>query len=193
MKKLVVLPAVFLILACQDYNPLRPDLGVPPELAVAPLQGGSGHVVKMVPFKAEGTWALVDVDFSGCGGRPDWVTTFVELVGTGTHLGRFSTVSHNCWSTPDGGITWVFQAHAGAMTASNGDLLYYLASLEEFGSTHPFYADDTWDLGPVHFVGGTGRFSGAEGVYSGWGRNNEERTGGTFTLEGIIFSVGSSK
>jgi hypothetical protein len=193
MKKLIVVPALLLLMACQDHNPLQPAPELTPELALAQARGEPGDVVKMVPFRATGTWRLVGADFSGCGGRSDWVTTFVELVGTGTHLGGFSSVSENCWSTPDGGITWVYETQSGAIRASNGSLLYYFASLEEFGSTHPFYADNTWALGPVHFVGGTGRFAGADGVYSGWGTNNEEKTGGTFTLEGMISSVGSSR
>lgn len=190
MKKLVVLPAVFLILACQDYNPLRPDLGVPPELAVAPLQGGSGHVVKMVPFKAEGTfWRASEGDASPCAALPGATAVFLAWEGTGTQLGYHTGTGTNCVRIEADGSR-VLLSQTAIFVAANGDLLFTHGSANQDGTGMIVYPDMTWEIGPVPFVGGTGRFENAMGWYHSSGENP---MGGAFAMEGMISSVGSSK
>jgi len=72
-------------------------------------------------------------------------------------------------------------------------VLYIHGSAEDFGTTHPFYPDGSWEFGPLHFVGGTGRFEGAVGEFDLWGTIDETGMAGTFIAEGWISSVGSSK
>jgi hypothetical protein len=164
-----------------------PDLEVATELAVAQAPQGHGNVVKMVPLKVEGTWWWsTEGDHGVCG---EGVVTYpLAFEGTGTHLGRVTgTVTHCCM--PDG----TFQSHTMMMVGANGDILYTHGTPAADGTEWILAPDfDSWEILTVPLVGGTGRFQNVTGWYDLSG-NGFASMVGSFTLEGMISSVGSSK
>jgi hypothetical protein len=192
MKKLLVVPAVLLLLACQDHNPVQPAPDLTAELALAQAPGGLGNVVKMVPYRSSGTLRVVDRFYdpvNGCQGRLDCYSVIIEMEGNATHTGRYRGTETLCYSLVEGEL----QSNRGILTTANGDLLHFRGSKEDYGSVMTFHADNTWELAPIYFHGGTGRFVNAEGELFLWGTLSPDRTVGTVNSEGWISSVGSSK
>jgi hypothetical protein len=188
MKKLIVLPAVLLLLACQDHNPVQPEPEVAPELALVQARGGPGNVAKMVPWQGSGTWRVVG-DALGCEGRLDWYSLFLEVEGTAAHTGRLRGAETICFS-----LDGVWQSNSLIFTAANGDLLYLRGSKEDYGSIHTFH-EAGFSLTGVRFLGGTGRFANAEGWYDLWVTTTSyfPLPAGTWELEGELSTVGSTR
>lgn len=188
MKTLLVVSLALLVFACQDVTPVQPDLEEGPELLVAQAPGGGNNVVKMVPFKSDGTWWAAGMEFSGCRGDPTLLSVFIEGEGTAMHLGRYQASWTVCWT-----YGFEFVSTGGSFTAASGDRLEFYGSTAENGTTHPFYPDNTWDVGPIMLVGGTGRFHDAEGWLDCVGDNNDAITEGVMICQGKVSSVGSSR
>jgi hypothetical protein len=196
MKKLIVVPAMLLLLACQDHNPVQPAPELTPELALAQARGGPGNVVKMLPFKGKGTMSFVAEGVEEfCSAVQGWAdTSFIEGEGTMTHLGHTTFAFTNCMGAGDPfsrpllaiRVTW---------RAANGDLLYGEGLAADMEMPYRFridYSDFSWDGRPVRIVGGTGRFENATGWWGCSGDNIlAQRI--NWTCEGEISSVGSSK
>ncbi len=124
------------------------------------------------------------------GGDAGLLSVTVEIEAKATHTGRSEIAMTNC-RTPN--IEEFVVTETGTITAANGDLLYIHGSAVDYRTTHPFYPDGTWEFGPIHFVGGTGRFEGAVGEFGSWGTIDESGMSGTSISQGWISSVGSSK
>lgn len=188
MRPLVFLSLLTLAFACTDNTPIEPELSLSPEMSVAQARGGMGDVVEMVPFKVKGTWWYAsDGDASICDEVPGTAAIqFIEWEGTATHMGKVTGTNINCLG-PGDPMTRPFLAQGGTITAANGDVL--MAFGDEV--TLSIFPDYSFEIGPVSFVGGTGRFKNATGWYQLYG---EDAIGaGPFTLTGEISSVGSSK
>jgi len=190
MKKLVPVIAIFLILACQDSNPIEPEPEIAADLTVVQANGRMSKVVKLIPFKAHGTWWYPEEgDASSCAQFPDGEPMFIEWEANATHLGLHSGSATNCFGPgPIPGRPLL--SHSSMMVAANGDVLLGFGSAAEDGTGLIIYPDLSFELGPVPFIGGTGRFEGA----SGWYRVvAEHMLGGAFIMEGEISTVGSNK
>jgi hypothetical protein len=196
MKKLIVVPAVLLLMACQDHNPVQPEPEVAPELAMALARGGPGNVVKMVPLKSKGTmWFVADGDDGPCHDVPGWeATSFIESEGTMTHMGRIASTFTNCMG--EGlFLQRPLLAQFATSRAANGDLLYSQGLAADTDMPFSFivnYSDWSWETRNVRIVGGTGRFENATGWW-GCSGDNILAPRSNWTCEGEISSVGSSK
>jgi hypothetical protein len=105
-----------------------------------------------VPFKAAdaGTWGVGAHD---CGSQ---LPVFVDTVGTGTHLGRYSYASEECADL--GAATF---AGAFTITAANGDTL-----VGTYAGTFTVDAAGTIHYEQTNTVtGGSGRFAGTSGSF----------------------------
>lgn len=102
------------------------------------------------PFEAalagSATWGFPGVSTSDC----TIVTTFAEMTGQATHLGRVSAFSSHCPAEPgyvnDGRWTFI---------AANGDRLYGIYDYDPASESNEI---------PMTLNGGTGRFTDASGV-----------------------------
>lgn len=194
MKTLILLPAVFLFLACDSPDLVQPDpaqssLADPPELTSAPAPSAQGMFVKMVPFKMKGTWAPAPSgDPTPCDPYPDAVDTYVESENNATHLGHITTTATNCFLIQSDG-SYLLLVHAQTFRAANGDLLYGFGTADG-GTEIIIHPDMSFDIVHALFAGGTGRFSNATGSYD---LHGESTQGGAATIDGWISSVGSSK
>jgi len=188
MRKLFLLPFLALAFACNDHTPVEPELAISPELGLAQAAARNGSVMKEVPFKGSGFLRVVGQAI-GCGGDPSLplLTTFVEAEVRATHLGHSHFTMTACWT-----FAMEFVSGTGTFTAANGDELFIHGSFDDYGTSHPFNPDGTWEFGPLHVVDGSGRFEGAEGVFHAWGAMNEAMEG-PMAFEGGISSVGSTK
>jgi hypothetical protein len=186
MRKLALLPLIALSLACQDTTPVEPDLAYVSGPAQIQTVDRGQRIMVPVPFKATGDWWIVGYDFTQCEGESGLVSVFMEAEIRGTHVGRSQMAFSACWDVDD------FVSTQGTITAANGDVLNFRGSAAEDGTTHPFFPDGTWTLGPVSIIGGTGRFQNAQGEYNGHGTFDGE-TGGTMVSEGWVSSIGSGK
>lgn len=188
MKRLIVVPVLLLVLACQDHTPLQPEPELAPSPALAQAPNGAGDVVKMVPYKGKGTWWVAGVDYEQCGGEVGLLSFLMGGDFTGPLIGHAQASWTNCYTS-----AMELVSQTGTITTANGDLLYFYSVAAEHGTRAIFYPDNTWELGPTLFNGGTGRFEHAQGWIVCSGTNNDELTEGTMTSEGWISSVGSSK
>jgi hypothetical protein len=199
MKKLIVVPAVLLLLACQDHNPVQPAPELTPELALAQARGGPGNVVKMVPIKGKGAmWYVAEAegDDSFCEELDGWApgqTAFLESQGTSTQMGRVTATITSCYGEgpPYARPILLFRQN---MRAANGDLVFAEGRPDHPEMPYQFtvYADMSWEVRNVRIVGGTGRFENAIGRWDCFGDNIlAQRI--NWTCEGEISSVGSSK
>ena len=188
MRRIFFLPLLTVVFACADNAPIGPEMSLSPEMSVAQAKGGMGDVVKMVPFKVKGTWWYAsDGDASVCDEVSGTAAIqFIEWEGTATHMGKVTGTNINCLG-PGDPMSRPFLAQGGTITAANGDML--IAFDDEVTLT--IFPDYSFEIGPVDFVGGTGRFENATGWYQ---LHGEDAIGaGPFTLTGEISSVGSSK
>ncbi len=199
MKKLIVLPAVLLLLACQDHNPVQPEPEIAPELVMAQARAGPANVAKMVPFKGKGTWQM---NPALTGPTPEGRFVYVvALEGTATHLGRLQwdwTGLYDFLGVGDDGIPiTVYLSHDGRFTAANGDELHDEGCVVEHGTVHEYYVPlgTGFSLTRVKLVGGTGRFENAEGWYDLWVTTTSyfPLPEGTWEFEGWISTVGSTR
>jgi hypothetical protein len=185
----ILLFILFLPLACADGGPLQPTdrLAVNPEQP-PPKTSADTDLLKKVPLKGKGVLNIVG-QAPGCGGDAELISATVEIRMRLTHLGRSTITTTNCFTSP----AFVYVFGEGTITAANGDQVFYRGSAVYYGTTHPFYPDGRWEFGPLHIVGGSGRFEGAVGVFHGWGMMDESGMAGTAFTEGWISSVGSIK
>ena len=190
MKRIVAVPALLLVLACQDHTPLQPEPELAPSPALAQAPNGLGDGAKMVPLKMAGTWwPTAEGDPSPCEEFADAVPLFLEWEGTSTHMGRMGGSATNCMG-PGAYGSRPFLSHSTTMMAANGDLLYSHGSAAGDGTQMVIHPDLSFAIVSAPLVGGTGRFRDATGSYNLYGDNI---AGGAFTLEGWISSVGSSR
>jgi hypothetical protein len=190
VKKLLLFSVAFLILACQDSGPVQPDSGTTAELAVVQANGPPTSLMKLVPFKGHGVWwPAEEGDASPCAQFPGASPMFIEWEGNATQLGLNTGTATNCMG-PGQVPNRPFLSQSFKMVAANGDILLGFGSAAEDGAGLILYPDLSFEVGPVPFVGGTGRFDGA----TGWYRvKAENMLGGPFTMEGEISTVGSNK
>jgi hypothetical protein len=193
MRKLVLLPLLLFAVACSDNMPVEPEMDLSPELSVALEKGGVGDVVKMVPFKAKGTW------WNGSGPEdwceeyedqyPNVYAVFPESEGTGTHVGHFTGKTVNCI---EDNISYRLISHYNVIEAANGDLIYVYGSEDDGTEMVIDWADPnlSFEILGAQIVGGTGRFENATGELV---LSSPSIFGGPFTWIGEISSVGSSK
>jgi hypothetical protein len=161
----VLLVVSVIALGCSDYHqPLAPA----GDLAVLAYGAGKGPapqpVLVTVPFKADfSVWNRTDYTDRRCGDHPNYFLT-MEGHGNSTHLGRMTVRCTFCWSSRtaaywDTDVTFV---------AANGDELWAKTPVGQiyrnFGDNKDYYR--SWFNDPSYFVGGTGRFEGATGMYS---------------------------
>jgi hypothetical protein len=188
MRQLWILPLFALVIGCADSTFVEPDIGTTPNLAAAEGAKGQGNVVKMVPLKMKGTWWYAfEGDESVCDDVPGTATIqFIGFEGNATHLGKVTGTNVNCFG-PGDPMSREFLAQGGEFKAANGDVLI------PFGTeaTLSLFGDYSFEIGPVDFVGGTGRFENATGWYRLYGA--DAIGAGPFTMIGEISSVGSSK
>lgn len=185
----ILLFVLFLPLACADGGPLQPTDDLAVNLAQLPANvSADADFVKKLPFKGKGSLQVVG-QASGCDGDAELISTTVEIRMRLTHLGLSTITTTNCFTLP----AFVYVSGSGTITAANGDQLFYEGSAADYGTTHPFYPDGSWEFGPLHIVGGSGRFEGATGRFDGWGMMDESGVAGTAFTVGWITSVGSIK
>jgi len=188
MRRFFFLPLLTALFACAETTPIVPEMSPSPETSVAQAKGRMSDPVKMVPFRLKGVWwYALEGDASICADVPGTAAIqFIEWEGNGTHLGRVTGTNTNCLG-PGDPMTRPFLAQGGAITAANGDVLVVFGD----EATLSILSDLSFEIGPVNFVGGTGRFENATGWYQLFG---EDAVGaGAFTLTGEISSVGSGK
>jgi hypothetical protein len=199
MKKLIVAPALLLLLACQDHNPVQPEPEVAPELAFAQAPGGLGSIVKMVPFKGKGSmWFVAGGDESPCLDLPGWTSTsFLESEGTGTQMGRVTSTFTICYGP---GAPFVREPllFLQTMRAANGDLIYGEGRPDDAQAPYQLIvnADFSYEVLNVHVMGGTGRFENATGRWDCFGDDILPLYSFqpvAWTCVGEMSSVGSSK
>lgn len=195
MRKLLLLPFLIVSVACGDYTPVEPENEVSADLVVATAQGGDRHVVKMVPLKWKGTWWYAETgDPAPCERFSGAVPAFLEFDGTGTHTGRVTGGGTNCLDVSGYPAIAVFSQTLLAI-AANGDELYGDGTINDSPPMEVTIDPGvSFQVGPVLFTGGTGRFENASGWYMLSGDYSLfEGNGGQFTVKGMVSTVGSSK
>lgn len=188
---------LFALLGCSDGNPvgLTDSSAPPPEMAMAnmnheaPKQRGP----KMVPIK--GRWTAqaapdaVPVVCLGPNEQPTDVSLPSTIIAQGqvTHLGRTHTVISGDWCEVDFIERTVTASGTAVHTGANGDAI--VARYRNVTSLD----DGTFRSENIAFVDGTGRFEGVEGSASSQGVFDFSTATGSFSIEGMITSVGSSR
>jgi len=170
-----------------------PDEHIGPSLKGTTLEPTSFHqlstspnlkqssVVVRVPFKASGkgigTAAAAepacDEGFFPAGN---------EAHGTGTHLGRFTSIHRQCVNFE----TLEFRDGTVTFHAANGDQLY--VTFEGFLSPTSQAGVLSFD-NPAHAVGGTGRFEGAQGLLQAHGIVNVNDNTFEINAEGYLLLI----
>ena len=164
---LIIGAFVFAGAACAPDEPIGPSLKGT-TLEETSLRNSSpslhlehGRDAVRVPFKLTGEGIGTDADAAPpC---DDGFTPTGNLAhGTGTHLGRFTSIHRQCVNFE------TLELRDGTVTfhAANGDQLY--ATFEGFLSPTGEPGVLSFD-NPAHAVGGTGRFTGAEGLFRAHG------------------------
>ena len=189
-RSLFLLLALAGVSACTDTVLFEPDMAVYPETATVQAPVEQGLAVKMVPFAMKGNW------WSGDTGAPELCTgiegafpSYPTWDGQATHMGEVTGMATNCLSIQDDGSYYIHLQSA-AIVAANGDILYAHGTAVGDGTQFILHPDMSFEIFPVPFVGGTGRFENATGYYHLYG---DDLAGGSFTATGLISSVGSSR
>ena len=187
MKRALVVPLLLVAgFACTDDSVTSPEVPAAEALGQAPVASARAEV-KTVPFKLQGDWWYADGDPSICDGVEGTASVqFIAWEGTATHLGPVSGSGVNCYG-PGDPLSRTLLAQIAEFHAANGDALYAFG--EE--ATVLIFPDFSFEIGPVDFNGGTGRFENAVGWYRLYG--DDAIGAGPFTLEGEISSVGSAR
>jgi hypothetical protein len=203
---LLLLPFVALgITACDgSENPAGP--AAPDQASLAGTGAGgagpisaAGHGRELVPYRAEASFWPGTANMTPC--FPDGSTTPVAAlpafsVGEGehSHLGRATSVITDdyCTAILDGptlvgllaGGTFTHTAANGDAISGVWDALFTPPSFEFVanGKNHPIVVTD-----------GTGRFAGASGYAYGSGTIDPNTGQGSFSVQGVLTSVGSLK
>lgn len=187
MRKLILLLPLLLTFACDGGTLIEPEMALSPDVGLTEAAAKNAGVVKMVPFSMTGEWwygesgPATDCESPAYEVYPTWE-------GQATHMGRVTGVATNCMEVIGG--SYVLYVQSGAITAANGDILYAHGTAADDGTQIVADLDaGTFEVFPVPFVGGTGRFANATGYYHLTGTLG----GGPFSATGWISSVGSSK
>lgn len=149
-----------------------PEESISPSLKETSLRPSSpslhrltnGREAVLVPFKATGRGLGTNADAAPACDDGFFPTGNVAQ-GTGTHLGRFTSVHRQCVNFQ----TLEFRDGTVTFHAANGDQLY--ATFEGFLTPTAEAGVLSFD-NPAHAVGGTGRFEGAEGQFRASGLAN---------------------
>ena len=190
MRKLFFLPLLTLALACADNTLVEPETAFTPGLSAAEAPSSQGTLVKMVPFSMKGTWWRGSTGAPElCDGIEGSFPSYPTWEGIATHMGRGTGAATNCLSIQSDG-SYFLHLQSATFVAANGDLLFAFGSEADDGTQIIVHDDMSFEIFPVPFVGGTGRFANATGYYHLYG---ESLGGGAFTAEGLVSSVGSSK
>jgi len=183
-----VLLAASLLVGCYEA-PIGPEVST--EVQLAHLRGPAPELRNLVPFYLDASAALLLQEFAPGFGNPDFgksdfsgrcstpsdLLLSFGLAGQATHLGTFTGAVEHCTQVD-------FQT--GASSVTDGLMTLTSANGDELRATY-------WGApGPdgleeyVTFVGGTGRFSSAEG--SALARPVCDRSTGTctFVMDGMI-------
>lgn len=189
MRKLILLLPLLFTFACADRTPIEPEMALSPDLGLTEAAAKNARVVKMVPFRMSGEWWYGDTGpVTDCGELGSSVYPTWE--GQATHMGRVTGMATNCMDGVGTGGPYFLHLQSSAITAANGDILYAHGTAVDDGIQIVADLDaGTFEVFPVPFVGGTGRFSNATGYYHLTGTLG----GGPFWATGWISSVGSSK
>jgi hypothetical protein len=200
---LLLLPFVPLgVAGCdQSENPAGPNQTAlaGDEAGTAGTLSAAWHGPKMVPYKADASFGPGTTSLTPC--IPDGSTTPVTALpafsigeGEHSHLGRATSVivDDYCTAILDG-TTLVGLLAGGTFThtAANGDAVTGLWDALFTPPTFEFITNGK--AHPTVFTGGTGRFAGASGNAYGGGTIDAVTGLGTFSVQGIISSVGSLK
>lgn len=194
---LLLLPFVFLgVAACDDsVNPAGPDQTAIAghEAATAGPLSAARHGPKMVPYKADARFAPQSLVLTVCTLPPGYSGDPVALaqdnggVGQHSHMGRTTssiTIAY-CAVTATGVLGGGHFTHV----AANGDSFSGLWDALFTPPTFEFVKNGKTQ--PLVFESGTGRFEGISGYAQGSGTINPVTGFGTFSVRGVISSVGS--
>ena len=184
---LLLLPAFALGVACADNPVTEPEMAVTEDLGVDLPVYAKRMDVKMVPFKAKGTYWISGFGPPGCEDTPEAVLFYLGFDGNATHMGKIEGTAANCVIVEEDG-SYTLLSQTSTMVAASGDAIFSYGSASD-GARLNQYADGSWDLGPVPVIAGTGRFKNASGWYI---LSGPEPGGGPYQTVGEISSVGSS-
>lgn len=137
-----------------------------------------GRDAVRVPFKATAKGSGTDAE-AGAPCDDGFFPTGNLAHGTGTHLGRFTSIHRQCINFE----TLEFRDGTVTFHAANGDQLY--ATFEGFISPTDQAGVLSFD-NPAHAVGGTGRFNGAQGLFRAFGIVNLNDNSFELNAEGYL-------
>lgn len=190
---LTVLVASAAVLGCSDLNDTAgPDAALS---ATRPALVPQSQASAMVPYRADAAFApgspqLTVCDLpAGYSGDPVALPTLAVGEGQQTYLGRATTAitTEYCSLTAQG----VLAGGHVSNTAPNGESLNGVWDALITPPTFVFV--DNGKAAPIVVDGGTGRFEGVSGYSSGAGTVDLTTGAGTFSVQGWITTVGSTK
>jgi len=185
---------ILLVLAgCSDSTVVADEASKSSIESPSPVASKRAKSPKMVPFK--GRWDAQpdpEAQLIPClspGGDTTEVALPSAFIAQGqvTHLGRTNTVisGDRCWYDADEGT--ITAEGTAVHTGANGDAL--IAEYRNVTSV----VDGTFGSESIRFVDGTGRFEGASGYASSQGTIDLTSFTASFTIEGMVSTVGSNK
>src|SRR5262249_1914463 len=121
-------------------------------LAISLLLGSLPVVAAERPFALNGNGVATFIT----DGAGNVIGANVTGSGTATHLGMWTTVGTVHFTPDPNNPGRLLSSGTGTITAANGDTLQFVVH----GSLDPAAGAD---MGPIQFVGGTGRFNGVSG------------------------------
>jgi len=201
---LFILPLVALgITACDGSgNPAGPNqtaLAGDQAGTAGPLSAARKLVKGMVPYKADASFGPGTTDLTYCfpeGSDIPVAALAAFSIGEGqhSHLGRATTVITDdyCTAILDGSVlVGLLAGGPFTHTAANGDAVSGVWDALFTPPTFAFVANGKTQ--PIVFESGTGRFDGVSGYAYGTGTINPVTGVGTFSVRGMMSSVGSLK
>lgn len=153
-------------------------------IAVGWSQAAALGKEQQLPYNASGPeFVIQEGPHPDCG--PDRIKVDVQGSGQGTHVGHYTIVRHHCFNP----ATAMFEDGYFEQTAANGDKIWGMYSgfvedvleFDEHGNPVVIVINAPWTI-----IGGTGRFSGAEGTGDLHGVFNLVTEEGQFDMEGWI-------
>lgn len=178
------------VLACDGrQGPMAPDSAPIVDAARVAATNGLGYGRDMVPYAARASFAPGSTDLTLCAPATASMALPSLLIGVGphTHLGMATseiTIEY-CEVTSNGLLGGGRFTH----TARNGDSITGVWDALFTPPTSEFVAaGKPW---PILADGGTGRFEGVTGYAGGSGTIDPTTGEGTFSVRGVISSVGS--
>lgn len=172
--------------ACGSNEPIGPTLEGPsmhlssPSLQLEPglLQLEDGRDAVRLPFKITGEGIGTDGEAApSC--DDGFFPTGNIAHGTGTHLGRFTSIHRQC-------------VNFETLEFRDGTVTYHAANGDQLHATFQGFLSPTAEAGvlsfdnPAHPAGGTGRFEGAEGLFQARGLVNLNDNTFELNVEGYL-------